>query len=203
MLNVKYGEFGSLAANNYLLTDTESGESALIDCSSDKFDMKRFIGSANLKYILLTHGHFDHCDGVCNIAAETGAKIVIAEADRHMAKDTVSNVSSLFGSEWKEYTPDITVSDGDILPLGKEEIKVMATPGHTPGCVCYIAGEHLFTGDTIMVGGYGRTDFPGGDFQELLRSLSKLNKMKSGYNMYPGHGEILLRRGRSAKGVFR
>ena len=70
MLTVKHGAFGSLAANNYLLTDDKSGESALIDCSSDKSDMIRFIENANLKYILLTHGHFDHCDGVRKVAAD-------------------------------------------------------------------------------------------------------------------------------------
>ncbi len=192
MLKVKYGEFGSLAANNYLLTDTESGEAALIDCSSHRFDMMRFIGAANLKYILLTHGHFDHCDGVRRVAEETGAKIVIAEADRHMATDIHANVAALFGGEWISYTPDITVADGDTLLLGRKEIRVMATPGHTPGCVCYLAGNHLFTGDTMMVGGYGRTDFPGGDFQELLRSLRKINGIRANYHMYPGHGDIAL-----------
>ncbi len=194
MLNVKYGEFGSLGANNYLLTDTDSGEAALIDCSSHDGDMLLFLGAANLKYILLTHGHFDHCDGVRHIAEKTGAKIVIAAGDKHMATDTIANVSALFGSAWIPYTPHITVADGDILPLGKEEIRVMATPGHTPGCVCYIAGEHLFTGDTMMVGGYGRTDFPGGDFGELLRSLKKINGIRKDYSMYPGHGEIALKR---------
>ncbi len=199
MLKVKYDMFGSLAANNYLLTDTESGESALVDCSSDRFDMMHFIGSADLKYILLTHGHFDHTDGVCRVAEETGAKIVIAEADKRMATDTHLNVADLFAASDRDYrfvpyTPHITVKDGDTLPLGNEEIRVMATPGHTPGCVCYIAGDHLFTGDTIMVGGYGRTDFPGGDFDELVKSLSKLNRTKSDYHMYPGHGEILLNR---------
>ncbi len=193
MLKVKHGEFGSLAANNYLLTDDVSGESALVDCSSDKFDMMRFIGSANLKYILLTHGHFDHCDGVRKVAAETGAKIVIAEADHKMSFDTTANVSRLFGDGWKEYTPDITISDGDVLRLGEEEIKVIATPGHTPGSVCFLAGEHLFTGDTIMVGGYGRTDFPGGDQEQLVASLIKIIPFTKKYSFYPGHGDFIVR----------
>ncbi len=193
MLKVKHGEFGVLAANNFLLTDDQSGESALIDCSSDKFDMMHFIGGVNLKYILLTHGHFDHCDGVQKVAKETGAKIVIAEADHKMSADTTANVSRLFGNGWIEYKPDITINDGDVLMLGKEEIKVIATPGHTPGSVCYLAGDHLFTGDTIFVDGYGRTDFPGGDQAKLFESLMMIIPYIKKYNYYPGHGRIVVR----------
>jgi len=193
MLKVKYGAFGSLAANNYLITDEESGESALIDCSSDKDDMVRFIGDARLKYILLTHGHFDHCDGVHEISVKTGAEIVISEADSKMAADTHANVSSLFGSKWASYTPDLTVNESSSLSLGKHEIKIIAVPGHTPGSVCYLIENHLFTGDTIMVGGVGRTDFPGGSEEELYRSLSRILPMTKTNNVYPGHGEIVLR----------
>lgn len=193
MLKVKKGEFGALAANNYLLIDDKSGEAALIDCSSDKGDMIAYIRGVNLKYILLTHGHFDHCDGVRKISEETGAKIVIAEADHMMSKDTTANVSRLFGDGWTEYTPDITINDGDVLFLGEEEIKVIATPGHTPGSVCFLAGDHLFTGDTIMVGGYGRTDFPGGNQEKLVASLIKIIPYTKKYNFYPGHGEAVVR----------
>ena len=192
MLKVTYGEFGVLGANNYLLTDDRSGEAALIDCSSDKEDMIHFIEGANLKYILLTHGHFDHCDGVKGIAERTGAKIVIAEADHKMSADTTANVSRLFGDGWIAYTPDLLIHDGDILHLGEEEIKVIATPGHTPGSVCYLAGNHLFTGDTIMVGGYGRTDFPGGNQDQLVSSLMKIIPFTKNNNFYPGHGSIQL-----------
>lgn len=193
MLIVKHGVFGSLSANNFLITDEETGESALVDCSSDGSDMRQFIGAAKLKYILLTHGHFDHCDGVPEIAWAYGAEIVIAEGDRHMAADTAANVSALFGSRWKAYTPGRTVSDGDVLPLGKTEISVMATPGHTPGSVCYFTDDCLFTGDTIMVGGVGRTDFPGGSEAVLMDSLEKLLPYTRTRSVYPGHGQIVVR----------
>ena len=75
------------------------------------------------------------------------------------------------------------------LKLGEEEIKVISTPGHTPGSVCFLAGNHLFTGDTIMVGGYGRTDFPDGDEKSLIQSIKKLFSIKENLTVYPGHNE--------------
>lgn len=193
MIEVKHGEFGALSANNFLITDKETGKSALVDCSSDGEEMRAFISGTDLEYILLTHGHFDHCDGVRDIAELTGAKIVIAEADRDMAKDITLNVGRFFKRGWKEYSPDITVAEGDTLSIGEETISVISTPGHTPGSVCYLVGEHFFTGDTIMVGGVGRTDFPGGSQQQLIESLRRIMPMTEKYSVYPGHGEIVLR----------
>ncbi|MBE6542002.1 MAG: MBL fold metallo-hydrolase [Ruminococcaceae bacterium] len=194
MIKVKCGSFGTLAANNYLIIDSETNESALVDCSSDSSDMISFIGDTDLKYILLTHGHFDHCDGVRDIAKLKGAEIVISSYDSSMSRDTTLNVSRLISrGEWKEYTPDITIDDGDYLTLGKEEIKVIATPGHTPGSVCYIIGNHLFTGDTVMVGGVGRTDFPGGNQDQLIESLNKIMPLTKENNVYPGHGTCVIR----------
>ena len=193
MLNVKQGVFGLFGANNYLITDDEIGESVLVDCSSDSKSMREFIDGTKLKYILLTHGHFDHTDGVCGIAALTGAKVVLASADADMTDDTTRNVARFFTKEWHRYSVDIMVSDGDSLYLGDHEIKVIATPGHTPGSVCYISGSLLFTGDTIMVGGVGRTDFPGGNQDELIASLKKIMPMTEKCSVYPGHGEYIIR----------
>lgn len=194
MLKVKHGVFGLLGANNFLITDEESGESALIDCSADDSSMRNFIDGGNLKYILLTHGHFDHADGVSGIAALTGAKVVIASADAEMANDTTKNVARFFTNEWHEYSVDMTISDGDSMYLGENEIKVIATPGHTPGSVCYMCGNLLFTGDTVMVGGVGRTDFPGGSQEELIASLKKIMPMTEKCSVYPGHGECVVRK---------
>ena len=192
MLKVKHGAFGALWANNYLITDTESGECALVDCSGEIDEMLRFVGSGKLKYILLTHGHFDHACCTAELCEKTGAIIVIGEGDAEMSHDTYKNLSGPFGFSWREYTPNLTVKEGDVISLGNSEISVISTPGHTPGCVCYITDDSIFTGDTIMVDGYGRTDFPGGNVQQLISSLRRLEEIVCTKNMYPGHGDCAL-----------
>ena len=187
MLDVKCAVFGSLENNCYLITDEKSGLSALVDCTEDSGKMRDFIGSARLEYILLTHGHYDHITGVRGISELTGAKVVISNEDAPMLSSTRLSLAAFCGGSHQSCKADILVSDRWEILLGESVIKVISTPGHTKGGVCYLCDDKLFTGDTLFFCSCGRTDFPGGSVAEMLESLKKLSALEGDYNVYPGH----------------
>lgn len=190
MTEIKSAVFGDLQNNCYILTDKQTGESALIDCTEDSEKMFSFIDGASLKYILLTHGHFDHIGGVASVKEKYGCKAVISQQDSPMTLSSKNSLAAYCGLKQANFTADITVNDGDIITLGNTKIKVMATPGHTKGGVCYIADDNIFTGDTLFFCSCGRTDFPGGSSAEIMQSLKKIASLEGDYNIYPGHDRI-------------
>lgn len=190
MIKVKHTVLGALQNNCYLLTDEKSGKSALIDCTEASDKMLAFLGDAQLEYILLTHGHFDHIGGVGEIKEKFGAKVVIGKPDEGMLSSGRLSLASYSFERQNNTEADITVSDGDTLTLGDTVITVMATPGHTKGGVCYIADDVIFTGDTLFCCDCGRTDFPGGSFAEIKQSLKRIASLEKNYTVYPGHDEF-------------
>lgn len=184
--------FSGFTANCYLVTDMASGESLLVDPGAYGERQKDYIkaqGIDNLKYILLTHGHFDHMLGVEKFRREFSAKVVIHSLDEDKLSSAVKSLYSRFDRE-NPFTPtsaDIVVKDGDKLELGNETIEVIHTPGHTKGGVCYKVRDLLFTGDTLFKTTIGRTDFPDSDEYEMLSSLKKLYALDADYKIYPGH----------------
>lgn len=190
MIKVRHTVLGALANNCYLLTDEQSGKSALVDCTEASGKMLEFIGDAQLEYILLTHGHFDHIGGVAEIRDQFGAKIVIGKPDAGMLSSGRLSLAAFSFTHQNNTEADITVEDGDTLTLGDTVITVMATPGHTKGGVCYIADDVIFTGDTLFCGDCGRTDFPGGSSEEIRQSLKRLASLEKNYTVYPGHEEF-------------
>lgn len=187
MLDVKYAVFGKLENNCYLITDRATGKSALVDCAEDSEEMRAFIGDAQLEYILLTHGHFDHITGVKGIKELTGAKAVISREDEPMLSSSRFSLAVFCGGTQNNTMAELVVGDGDIITLGESEIKVIATPGHTKGGVCYLCDDKLFTGDTLFFCSCGRTDFPGGSSTEIIASLKKLAALEGNLIVYPGH----------------
>lgn len=176
----------SYASNTYVLIS--GADAAVVDPSVDIQDIKKALGSSKLRYILLTHCHFDHILKLDSLRAETRAEVCIHKNDAEMLKDPELNGSEFFGLEFASLGADRLLEDGEIIALGKEKIEVISTPGHTPGSVCYDCGNILVCGDTLFTSGYGRYDLPGGDPRALYNSLHKLASRNDDPTIYPGHG---------------
>ncbi len=174
-MKIKLLVVGPLLTNCYLVVS--ENELLIIDPGGGEEKILKEITEtrARVKYIINTHGHPDHVFANQDIRKETGAKILIHEAE----KDFIN-----FGA-------DRFLKDGDEIKIGDSVLKVLHTPGHTKGSICLLAGDFVFTGDTLFKDGYGRTDLPGGCQEDLEKSLEKLKKiLKPGIAVYPGHGEI-------------
>ena len=176
----------SYASNTYVLIS--EGDAAVVDPSADIKDIKSAIGEAKLRYILLTHCHFDHILKLDSLRAETRAEVCIHKADADMMKDPALNGSEFFGLDFASLGADRILDNGEIIPLGKETIEIISTPGHTPGSVCYDCGNDLICGDTLFTSGYGRYDLPGGDGNILFASLKMLADRRDNPMIHPGHG---------------
>lgn len=189
-LEIKTFALGMIAANCYIVRDTESGDSFVVDPGaylSGFEEMLEEMKIEKLRYILLTHGHFDHIMGVKSTKQNYGGKTVIHCDDAPCATDSSLNLSKKIGMPCESFDVDIQVKDGDKLAFGDTVIEVIHTPGHTVGSVCYKIGDVLFTGDTLFKMTIGRTDFPGGSYDEIEQSLKRLYDMEGDFKVYPGH----------------
>ncbi len=186
-MNIKTYILGPIDANNYLLTDSD--EAVLIDCSEIHQEILKELENKKLKYILLTHGHFDHVLGVNGMREKTGAKVLVNKSDVKRMEES-ANIMQTFGVQGiNTPTADSYIDDGDVIRFGNTEIKAIATPGHTEGGMCYLVDDKLFSGDTLFRGTVGRCDLPGGNFQKLSDSVkNKLFNMTEDVTVYPGHG---------------
>lgn len=185
---------GSMENNNYLLIDEgakDKKEAVLIDCTEKSEDIENTLQEygAELKYVLLTHGHFDHVLGVNSIKEKYDCKVLMHAADNDVL-DSIEEFSKMFGMPLTD-TPQIDeyINEGDIIKFGENEIKVIHTPGHTPGGVCYLINNDIFTGDTLFYEYIGRTDLPGGSSKKLKTNIiNKLFTLDENITVYPGHG---------------
>lgn len=178
-------------SNTYLVVDKETMEAAVIDPSLSPTVFGVDLSLIKIKYILLTHGHFDHMFKLSEYTERYGASVCVHRLDGELLQDQRKNCSGLFmknGLSWNK--PDITFEDGQIFLLGDTEITVVHTPGHTEGSVCYLCGDAMFSGDTLFCGSVGRVDFFGGDTAMMRESLKKLKGLDKNYTVYSGHGNI-------------
>lgn len=184
MLNLKTVPAGVYEANCYILVDSETKDCAIIDAGGDAGKISAAVENmqGNTKYLLLTHGHFDHVGGVKEICSKYDIPFYISKTDEeYMEKD-----NSVFGTLPKASG---YLKEGDVVKLGSREIKVIETPGHTKGGLCFLIDGKLFTGDTLFQGSIGRTDFIGGDMKEIISSIkNKLLPLGDDVEVYPGHG---------------
>ena len=175
--------------NNYLIIDEESKEAALIDCSAidDAIELELKKNGATLKYILLTHGHFDHISGIKN---ERNAQVLMHSADNEWVTQVNTYLPMLGMPAMDVPRIDKFIEDNEIIKLGNLEIKVIHTPGHTQGGVCYYVEGNLFSGDTIFRESVGRCDLPGGDYNQIVDSIEqRIFTLPDEVVIYPGHGK--------------
>ena len=180
---------GDMGNNNYLVAD--NGEAALIDCTGliPELDSVLKELNAELKYIFLTHAHFDHIGGIKKVQEKHDCKVYLHEDDKKTL-DTTNDFLQAVGMEPMDI-PDIDVwlKDGDKVHVGNEEYDVIHLPGHTPGGVGYKINNMLFSGDTIFMNSVGRTDLPGGNAEVLRNSIKdRVFSLDDNTIIYPGHG---------------
>ena len=183
---------GQLAANCYLVIDEATGDAAVIDPGDEPGKIKHEIRAAGAdpKYILLTHGHPDHSYAAGQLQKVFDVDLLMHKADVSQLEGEPDLVA-LFFDPCRYVKPRLGrfLSDGDTISLGAAEIRVIHTPGHSPGSLCYVTKNAAFTGDTLFAGGVGRTDLAGGSYEDLMRSIrDKLLVLPGHTIIYPGHG---------------
>ena len=193
-LKVEGYPVGYMATNCYLVTDTQTDECFIVDPGTYDASLKKLlqdVKEGKLRYILLTHGHFDHIMGVFNVQKNYGGKIVIHEKDADCFTNEEKSLLDTFGFDGElPEKADIVVLDGDKLPFADGAIEVMHTPGHTEGSVCYLIADKIFSGDTLFYGSVGRTDFKSGSFEEITKSVKRLASLEGDRKVYPGHNML-------------
>ncbi len=173
------------AANTYLLT-ADGKNAVAVDAAQPRVLEEAARRGLAVRFVLLTHGHFDHIGG-CAALQRAGAKIGCMGAEKPLALGP-DNMGEAFGSPAEPFSLDFLFEDGDALDLCGMRIKVLATPGHTAGSCCFLAGGALFSGDTLFAGDVGRCDLPTGSGAQLSRSLKKLAALPD-CAVRPGHGD--------------
>jgi hydroxyacylglutathione hydrolase len=176
-MEIKQLVVGPLATNCYLVLVDD--DLVVIDPGEDANKILEQVGKINkkIKYIILTHYHFDHVMAALEIRKKTKAKVCIHQKDQKLI----------------EFKANRMLKDGEIIKIGQETLKVIHSPGHTEGSICLLAKNEIFVGDLIFAEGYGRTDLAGGSEEEIKDSFKKLNKLlekNKDLVCYPGHGEI-------------
>lgn len=177
---------GMLYTNCYVASCPDTKEAIIIDpgfdFSSEAKPISDYISRNNLtvKFVVNTHGHDDHVKGDKLFQEKYQAPICIHPFDEHYVEES------------KTALPNILLDEGSVVSFGNETLKVIHTPGHTPGSICLVGEKLVFTGDTLFAGGIGRTDFAGGSMQDMQASLKRLTSLPSHLLVYPGHGEATM-----------
>lgn len=193
-MKIKRFTVGSLDTNCYAVFDDAKNDCVIIDPGFPDEDLLDFAGDNKdkIRAILLTHKHYDHILGLKAVKDIAPVDAYIHEEDFAEMSDCRTNC--YYDTEKKEYDfsgfkADKTVSDGDILCFGELSFRVLHTPGHSKGSVCYLCGDSLFTGDTLFHGSIGNPFYLGGSMRDMKNSLKKLCSVERDYCIFPGHGE--------------
>lgn len=181
---------GSLDENCYIVYDSKSLNAAIIDPGEDgdKVILGVKKGGFKPEILINTHGHYDHMLSDDAIRAKFQIPLAIHKDDVRMLSDVYKNGSAMFSTSGIVKNPDMLLEDNQKVKLSFASFKVMHTPGHTKGGICLLFDGFLITGDTLFAGTIGRTDFDGGDYEEMTSSLSKIKNLDPSLIIYPGHG---------------
>ena len=181
-----------LETNCYIVSNNE-GNCAVIDPASDAPKIIEYLTQQGLtpKYILVTHPHHDHIGAVKELQAHYGAKVAISAIDNKIVEDPMPMYGAryLWKVKDKLFVADILLEDGDEIEMDELTFKAMLTSGHTAGGVCYLCGEHIFSGDTLFKEEVGRCDLYSGSLPAMLKSVDRLAALEGDYMVYPGHGD--------------
>lgn len=180
---------GQLQENCFILFD-EDKNAFVVDPGGSSENIIEAIekNSLSIKYILLTHGHFDHVGAVAALVKKYKAPVYLSKEDRAFLESPKEVRASAFGMQIEAAEVDVFVKEGDEIPFSEGNIKVIETPGHTLGSVCYLFENYLFAGDTLFNGSIGRTDFPESDHSLMVESLKKLKKLDDEIYVLSGNG---------------
>jgi glyoxylase-like metal-dependent hydrolase (beta-lactamase superfamily II) len=192
LMKIEHCVVGPLQVNCYIVYDEESREAMVIDPGNNADKILDIISRQRLqsRYIVCTHGHFDHIGAVSAVKTKTGATVVLHREDLQIYEGA-QNLAALWGfSMEKQPAPDMLVAEGDHLSIGGNTVTVMHTPGHSPGSLCLLHNSLLLSGDTIFAGSIGRTDFPGGSLNAMKQSFRRIINLPAETKLFPGHGPV-------------
>ena len=182
---------GPIMANSFVLGCEETHEAAVIDPGDEANRILLALAESDLslKYIINTHGHLDHVAANKWLKEITGAPILIHPLDAPMLNQVASSAAAWGIAAENSPPPDRELEEGDKVTFGKVNLRVIHTPGHTPGGISLCTDREVFVGDTLFAGSIGRTDFPGGSFEMIKKSIrQKLFALDDDFTVYPGHG---------------
>ncbi len=183
---------GPLEVNCYIVGCAATKAAVLIDPAGDAHLIEDAVArlKANVTAILLTHGHYDHLGAVSAMKTKYGCPILIHHLDADCLTNPMLNLSALTGDAIVCPKADRLLEDGDAIVVGDLELKTLHTPGHTRGSVCFVLEKLIFGGDLLFYGSIGRTDLPGGSFEEIENSITRrIYSLPDDWIIYPGHGE--------------
>lgn len=191
-MKVEQMAVGPLEANCYIVYKEDSNKAFVVDPGSDYLRIMEKLdecGIDEVTHIFLTHGHFDHVGAVAEIRKATGAKVCLNERDIDMLENPEDSFAARMGIYVRACKADMVLKGGETINAAGINVNVISTPGHSGGSVCYLAGDVMFSGDTLFYMSIGRTDFPGGSDKEISNSLGNvLGSLNKDYTVYTGHG---------------